>query len=254
MTETSILEWLQNTEGGFYTATYGDKLPSVQVPLATLMSDIQKLPYFPEHDIRYLVSTFSVDEVHTLSLAPQLLKTMWTSLEEPLTRINPRVALLMVPVFWQLGPMFYETCRAHRVPVSVLTPRNIPLAIQLIKEVGGEMMVTTPDVARELHEALRTAGMENVIKVWHLVVRLGKDIDIPELSGEVYVEQHIIPGIPLFVRAREDAGARLVSGFSLSLGTRTLVQSTERHATPFYNVELPVRIDEISKGVYVVRV
>ncbi|MBI2108560.1 MAG: hypothetical protein HYT93_00060 [Parcubacteria group bacterium] len=157
----------------------------------------KNLFHYPEKDIRYLVSEFDPNNLKSLFLLPQRVDYEWSLLKEEVEKKDPIVAILVVPTFWQMGPMFYRTCRKSKIPVSVLSHRNLPLTVQVIKEIKARLVVTTPDIAIGIQKMLSDEGYENQVKRWHLIVPVGPLPRIPWLSGEINIEFHIFPGIPV---------------------------------------------------------
>ena len=202
----TILQFVRNN---IYSALYKN-LPVIprkkiisgweSIPTTTISSlreYTKNLSHYPEKNIRYLISEFDAQKTDTLFLIPQKTDTVWELLEKNIKKKDPTVAILIVPGFWQMGPMFYQTCRKNKIPVAVLSPRNLPLAVQVIKETKAQLITTTPDVAKELSVLLSEQKLEKQIKTWHLVTSLEAPFYMPNISGNSYLEYHIFPGFPI---------------------------------------------------------
>ncbi|NQV93246.1 hypothetical protein HQ403_01980 [Candidatus Kaiserbacteria bacterium] len=178
--------------------TFLEELQKIPTVSATeLIKHKEKLIHYPEKDIRYLVSEFDLDNWKDLFLYAQNIDAEWDTVADEVAAYTPRVAIMTVPLSWQLGPMFYKTCRKKNVPVSVLSPRNPPLITQLIKETEAQMVVATSDVAEDVFNILKSEGLQEQVRLWHIVAPLNKKVTIPQLSGDTSIEYHLFPGIPI---------------------------------------------------------
>ena len=81
--------------------------------------------------------------------------------------------------------------------MSVLAPRSPHLVLQVLEAVGIELVVVSPEVARETYDNLVVAGKKEAVKHWHIVSPLGSEVLLPELPGDVLIEYHLFPGLPL---------------------------------------------------------
>ena len=160
-----------------------------------LYSCKDQLSHFEDGEVRFLSSEFNPARFEELFLIPQLIDTMWQSVSSLCRSVQPKVASLIVPPFWQMGPMFYHTCRKEKVPVSVMTPRNLPIARQLIKEAEVDMVVTTASASRELHTLLLEEGLERQIRTWHIVLTEDGNIEHIPIKEGISLEYFIFPGI-----------------------------------------------------------
>lgn len=216
------------------------------------------LSHYPDSEVRYIVSEFDSERHKELFLPPQRVSEVWRTLQHELSVYHPRVAILSVPLFWQMGPMFYHTCKDRGVPVSVVSPRNAPLMVQLIKEVGAEMVVATPEAAAAVFELLQKEGLEEQIRIWHLIVPANSHDSIPELSGDVSVEHHALPGIPVgYTEPKPHAEISSVTSFSTLdeyyyeiIDGKCYITSLDVHAIPLIRFRIlenaKVKEDQIS--------
>lgn len=216
---TEVYEFARNNpHSGFYSdlpplAGEGYENIRHRIPLfnaSRFSQSAHSLSHYAESETDYLSSSFNPEETAEVFLVPRHINHPWELLEGEMRVANPTVAALIVPPFWQLGPIFYRSCRRERVTASVLLPRNIPLAVQIIREAEVGFIVTTPRTARELAAALEKEGLLRQIKTWYLVTPLARSIpEIPLLSGRVLVEQNLFPGIPIRFAAFENAAPSL---------------------------------------------
>ena len=219
------------------------------VPLSTkeTFRSAPSLLTYPETEVRYLVSEFAGDHPEELFLIPHRIDAQWTMLESEISEIKPFVGVLAIPLFWQVAPFFYTTFRKHHVPVSVLTPRNLPLAVQLIKETKADMVVSTPEIAAELSGLLVKDALAAQIRAWHLIVPFGQKINTPELHASFFIEYHLFPGIAV-ARALPGGSWAPLPEFYVEVGERgtCIISSLEKHALPLirYDSGVPVRRQE----------
>lgn len=210
------------------------------------------LAAYADDEIRFMVSEFTADHPEKLFLIPLRLNARWHMLEEEIERVKPFAALLIVPLFWQIAPVFYETFRKREIPVSVLQSRNLPLAVQLIKEVKTDMLVSTPEVAAELQAMLEKEGLPEQIRAWHLIVPFGqKENDIPRFRAAVFVEYHLFPGIAV---ARGLSSRTFVPlpdfYFEVSKTGTCIISSLEKHALPLVGYDSGVRIEQSGENIF----
>lgn len=230
-----------------YSSVYRDRLHGVDpgtastetldalrpVTIEDLRSHEGTLLHVPEEQARYLVSEFDNDEAESLFLVGERNDERWTSLDASIREHDIKAAVIAVSRNWQLGARFYETCRACEVPCAVFSHRDVPYIARLIEEVGVDLVITTPEVARAVNAILVEKGIERVVKVWILIVELGVRTDIPELPGATIVEHHVFPGISVGTSAD---GIHLVPSDEYFIQPEPgglSVTSLEKHAVPF---------------------
>lgn len=241
-----MYEWLRGHDRTLPEIATPEQL--ALVPTTSVLSfRSEARTWFPESDIRYLVTEFDPAHAERVCLVPQRIDTIWRSLDDALVRLQPMVAVLIVPVFWQLGPMFFRTCRARGVPVSVLSPRNLPLATQLIAEVQADVVVSTPDVAADLAKHLDAAGLRTQIRSWHLIAPLDLPVVPQALSGTVLLERHLIPGLPIISTTDGERYVMHPEYLGELADGQLLVTSLEQHARPLVRLRAPAEF-RISDG------
>lgn len=211
------------------------------------------LLHYPEREARYLASEFNPDFLNNLFPLPQRIDTLWNNVSKEIERIKPRAAILTVPPFWQTGPFFYYTCRQCHTPMAVMSPRNLPLTCQVIKEVEAEMIVATPDAAQELYSYLSDAGMQKQIRLWHLIVPLGTYYEVPNLSGEVTIEFKVFPGVPVGYISSDSVAGNIKSFvpspdyfFELDVDNTCIITSLVPDAFPLIRFKTNVKLNEIT--------
>ena len=228
-------------EHGF--SEYWESVSSVSVE--KLWEHRKALSYYPDNEVRYLSSVFTAGDVDNLFLVPQRIDESWQMLRRSLKKTNPKVAMLSVPPFWQIGPFFYTNCRLEKVPISVMSPRNIPLMLQVIEEVDIEYVTTTAEIASELFRQLALRGIEGQIKKWHIIVPFSdRKVEVPSVSGEISFELHAFPGVPVgyFENVHLHEGEVSVSGNSEYLLEKKnsiwQITSLKEHALPLIKLEI----------------
>ncbi len=197
----------------------------------------------PEEEVRYFISEFTTEHPEHLFLVPHRLDAPWSLLAAEIAEIKPYVAVLAIPLFWQVAPFFYATFRAQQVPVSVLQPRNLPLATYLINEVRADMVVSTPSVASELQTLLATEGLGGRIRAWHLIVPFGQKVEAPAVQAPYIFEYHLFPGIAV-ARSMPDGSFVPLPGYYIEIGEggECIISSLEKHAMPLVRYNTGVRI------------
>lgn len=218
-----------------------------------LRSHSGNLSHYPESKVRYLSSEFDPEYANRLFLFPQLLDAPWMLLNELLKKRDAVVAILSIPLFWQVGPFFYNTCKKNGVPMSVISPRNLPLARQVIKEVEAQAVTGTPEAADSLYGLLSEENIGNQIHTWHLIVPFGENPEIPILPGNVLIEYHVFPGVPIGHTSpellRENPYSFIPSPeyfFEIDNGT-CFITSLESHALPFIRLEIGRNAEKITR-------
>jgi hypothetical protein len=224
------------------------------VPTSTkeALRDAKALSAYPDAKVRFGVSEFTTAHPENLFLIPRRIDEPWRLLEAVIDEVQPFVAIFLAPLFWQVAPVFYAACRGKSVPVSVLQPRNMALAAQVIKESKADMVVSTPAAATELQTLLADAGMGTAIRAWHLIVPFGERHETPALKADYMIEYHLFPGVPV---------ARLLPNgtieplpdyyFELSDTGTCLISSLERHALPLIRYDSGVRLARAGENAFV---
>ena len=194
----SVISFARNNEeSNFYKdlpTNPLDSLPDFQKIAVISNKNLQiyngPLRHYPETAVRYLVSIFEPDEIDALFLFPQHANEIWHSLDEEIKKLNPEFLISILPSFWQLAPLFYKTVQDNKIPAIVLPPRNLPLARQVIKEVGVRGVITTPNSTSDLNMLLREANLEKQVFFWHLVLPLkGNSGFNPGIESVVFLEK-----------------------------------------------------------------
>ncbi len=217
---------------------------------ATLRTAPSLLAY-PESEVRYVVSEFTPAHPENLFLVPRRLEEPWQLLGAEIDEIKPFVAAYLAPLFWQVAPIFYATFRSKTVPVSVLAPRNLPLAVQVIKEAKVDMVVSTPEVAQELQALLLEANLGSSIRAWHLIVPFGEKVAAPKVAAPYIIEHHLFPGIPV-ARSMPDGTIASLPGyyFEIGEGGECIISSLEKHALPLVRYQSGVRLSQQSENTF----
>lgn len=218
----------------------------LSVTRKNLLAEDMVLRHFTEKEIRYLVSEFSPDNTQSLFLIPQRFDTVWTSFDRELQGAKPKAALAALPLFWQLGPLFYQACRKNEVPASVMTnPADTPLIAAVLKEIEAQAVVTTPEIAQELSELFHKTTLKAPLRFWHLVTSLAEQYQFrAEAGAMVFIEKHLFPGIPIAYQCAHLA-ARQQELFHPSpmyfwefVGSQALITSLTKEALPLIRYQI----------------
>lgn len=156
-----------------------------------------QLSHYPEKEIRYIASTFSTEELSNLFLLPQLRSARLALTKRCIEESQTPVALFASPMFWQMGPLFYRTCRDAQIPAALASPRNPPVTRQIIVETGVTYVCASPEVALDIYTELALHQVANKIKIWHLIVPIGQPAPLALPTGKTIIEYHLFPGVAL---------------------------------------------------------
>ena len=254
-----------NKESGFYKYLSDAKIarqedfkliPAVRMKQVFDKSD--RLRHYPETEIRYLSSEFYPEKVDSLFLFPLHYKSIWRSLDNEFKLYKPDLAMIIVPFFWQTGPVFYKTARKNKIPVAVQMPKNLPVARQIMKEVSGRWSITTTSgIAGEFEKMLMEKGLGKDISFWHIVSSLEENKNfIPALVKPIFTEKHLFPGVILAYQCENISHERRnvfhpsKDYFWIFEKGKARITSLNKDAFPFINYEIkfPVKIREESCG------
>jgi hypothetical protein len=210
---------------------------------------LDKLAHLDESRLRYLISRFDSEDLDKLFLVPWDREAGWPSLDRETGTANPFVSLCIVPPYWQLAPVFYETMRRRGIPAIILPTRNIPLAAQMVKEVGVQSIVAGKDGAKELHELCSDKALLKPILFWHIALSLREQLEPDEFgSVPVFQEKHVFPGIAVACQCATMAKTHS-RGFHLSkdylweiTAGKTLITSLRESAMPFIRYDLGAHV------------
>src|SRR3989344_789945 len=116
----------------------------------------------------------------------------WPSLEKNIERFGPRSVVALLPFTFQVEPVIIAALRRTRTLGTTVLPGNTPLAREMIRRLGSELVVATPATATELLSNINLPAALPV-KVWHLIV---SPSDVPTktaLPGLTLNDLHIVP-------------------------------------------------------------
>lgn len=213
--------------------------------IETLREHKNALAHYPQEEVRYVASQHESEPADDLFLIPQHIDARWRTLEAYIEEAKPTVATLLVPTFWQLGPLFYHTSRAAGTPVSVMSPRNLPVARQLMADAKNDFVVAEPATAAELQGLLAEEGMGEQVRLWHLIVPVGARVRVPELPGRMSLEYQLFPGtfIGTLMPARTREGVVAITPapeyFFEIIDSTCFITSMRRDALPLVRFQLP---------------
>jgi hypothetical protein len=202
-----------------WSSLYGD-LPEIQnqhfeevfssirpIDISKLCEYERELSHFPEEEVYFVPSSLNINSEENFCLIPKKIDDTWNSLDEKLKKVRPNAAILLVPPDWNIGPLFYKTCRENSAPASLLPPRNPKLVAEVIRETNIDMIVTTPSAAGELEELLIKSDIYKQIKHWHIISSVeNTDMDFAGLSKKMMIEYHLFPGVPVAFALKDDGG------------------------------------------------
>lgn len=213
------------------------KLPPLSVK--KLRAHAGSLVHSADTKVRYLLSEFDFKNMDKTVLLAQSVSAEWDIVAREIKAHNIHSALHILPKHWQTGPMFYRTCRAHGVISMPLTSANEETKVHFVKEAGVDMIVSTPEEVQWTATRLRELGLEENIRSWVVIAPLGTVPDLPEVSGDMHVEHHVFPGIPLGV-STDGVNVRLSDEYFVESDEKGIyITSLEKHAVPFIRLFMP---------------
>jgi len=220
---------------------YLAKLP----PLTYDSLKTQALSHYAESDIRYIASSFSTDKLEDLVLLPQLRTERSNLIKRCLLESKTPVALFASPMFWQMGPLFYRTCRDAGIPAALVSPRNPPVTRQIITETGVTYVCAPADVARDIYLELEAHQLAEQITLWHIILPLGSSIPEALPSGKTICEYHIFPGVALGEGNANDTVCHVNDNYRVDcIDKKPYISSYTKEAFPLLRYSPPHLIAE----------
>ncbi len=101
----------------------------------TLFRSAQRLAHYPDDEIRFTLSHFRPDD--DFILLPEVRTRTSPLVRAGIERSQTPVAVCAAPIIWQIGSVFYKTCRAMSVPAAFVSPRNPAVTAYLSRETGA---------------------------------------------------------------------------------------------------------------------
>jgi len=215
----------------------GSKRISTPVELKNFYANFAVAP----GELRFsLPFTFDIKNKRDLFWIKQPGHFSWKSLNTKIKSVQPKTAMLLAPVAWQLGPLFFQECDTNHIVATAFDAANANSAELLLKNHPIEMLVTTSESLKILIE------MNSKIPRSVLVVEtFGK---VPYLltpdDTTVTYDIHLSPGIPIAVAEMPYQSGTF--NFKPSEDylyfidkDKTYVSALNNNAQPLFHYELP---------------
>ncbi len=144
----------------------------------------------------YLPSTFSVSSNSDWSWLFQTEEIDWPILQELLKKPEIKTALLLVPIAWQLGALFYNIAQSHGVTVIVFDEANHSSAELVLNNHPIDLLITTSNGLQHLIE--RTIETHTVPKTVLIIEPWGKTpLLLPLAQATIFYDIQLSPGISI---------------------------------------------------------
>ncbi|MEK9177233.1 MAG: hypothetical protein AAB923_02965, partial [Patescibacteria group bacterium] len=147
-----------------------------------------------------------------------------------------------LPLYLQMQPLLYNTCRSYGVPLSVVSHHNLPLAAHVAKEIGAEAVVVIDADAAAFEEELHRIGYHEVL-LWHTIAPLTHTPSFLPRRGVVYREQHVFPGVVIFYQDESIRGSltfRISDDYLAEVAGNTMrLTSRSPSVLPLMRYEVP---------------
>ncbi len=151
--------------------------------------------YVPEKGLmRFkLPFTFAIAEEQNLFWIMQPPTFRWSTLKNLIIETKPHTAMLLAPIGWQLGPLFFNECDKEGVIAATFDSVNASSADLVLKNHPIELLVTTSSSLQQLLE-LRSPLPKHVL----LITAFGETPFLLQPDNvQVRHDLHLKPGIPI---------------------------------------------------------
>ncbi len=178
---------------------------------------------------RFIPASFDPNNTDDPLLRP--LDWRWDSLTEALGWCDTKIALLRLPLFWQVLSPVHAAAVAARCGLFVNEKENMPLGEAAVRV--GEANTVVTDTKDAFAFSLYLAEHNTRLKNWFIIHEATQDWDIPiTLTGTEYnvvQEVHVHPGVPVLVQCKE-----------LSLSKKPHFHATADYALTASALEVPL--------------
>jgi hypothetical protein len=190
----------------------------------------------------YVPSSFSPQD--DFVFVPVSWEAEWEALDRAIEDLSPRSVSAFLPFFLQMDPLFLSVLHRRHVLSTSMLPGNMPLVHEILRQLGSDLLVATPESAAALLGSLNSFAALPV-KYWHLVVHAGNVREAPALPGTVFKDFHILPGRSVGRQCTALAAARRAAfhparAYVPEAGEGALFfTSREPEAAPLFRYRLP---------------
>lgn len=164
------------------------------------------------------------------------------NLSRTYTYEQARATVACVPFFTQLDPMIFWTDRAHHIPHAAAAMHQMPVCVELIRQLSPQLVVSTLPLARTIETALAENNVTHPF-AWHLLCSPTEARDMTT-TRRIYIDLHTLPGIGSAYQCPTIAGSdlfHLAPEFSWRFDADTLYAThsePESHPCPLSNFPL----------------
>lgn len=202
---------------------------------------------------RFFPSTFIAENSYVHYATPFPKRNPWHSLERLIETFTPTTGLMLIaPLYWQTEPIFNDVCKRHGLPESVIHGNNLPVAVEILKQVSIRGVVLEhsliPSFIEEVTASYDITRLDFILSITPLS-ELNSVAMLPTVDGSLlFHEVHLSPGCPLLYQDIPDAGSdrfRLNQDFMWELnGQRPRITATTAHTLPTLRFVLPLSLTE----------
>jgi hypothetical protein len=125
---------------------------------------------------------------------PNAWDARWPALEATFDAFEPNATLSLLPITLQIDPFVLNTFRKKGVLGTTTIPGNTPLAVEIMRQLGVQVLIATPMTAQRF---LVDASPASVLPIhaWHIIVGPAEARSIFSLPGVAVKDFHLMPGI-----------------------------------------------------------
>ena len=230
------------------------RYPSLEIPGCISGISLEELQQFLFDNIKniserhYSVAPTSFDShFSTLSGFPRNTNWQWNSLEYAFQQLDVRGVIVCAPLFWQLSNHVNTVCRSTGIPFFLNDPENIPVGIAALVQTHCNVVVAEPEIAAKFALSLTERNLPH--PHW-IVIHRPKNTSwgIPKtLTGNIYQEVHLFPGVPIFEQceelAKDQSGFHSNKNYKLEVESKgTYITSKEDDSIISARILLPFRV------------
>lgn len=149
---------------------------------------------------RLLPSSFDASDT-SLQAIPVSREYAWSSLADTLKFNDTKIALVRLPLFWQVLPLVHHACIEAGCSLFVNEKENMPLGEAALRTGGANTVIT--DTQDSFEFSLFCAERKTVVFNWVIIHQPDTDWKSPIMIDDrarVVQEVHISPGIPLLTQ------------------------------------------------------
>lgn len=159
----------------------------------------------PSGEYHYTPSRFTVDD---FALVPHKRAEGLLELEATLRECGIATTLTFLPLFLQLDPMVFATHVKVQIPHAAAAPSQLPVALELLKQLTIPFVIASSETAERLDSALLAATHVPRPHIWYIIQPFNSPARTSTLARTVYYDLHLAPGLSVAHQcahlARED--------------------------------------------------